>query len=349
MKVKPIFFALLLAALGLNSCQHKEICCDVFADYSKGIFVANEGPYGGTGTISWYNPNTGETRDSLFEKANNGAVLGQYVQSLTFFNGKGYIVVNGANRVVVVDAQSFKFLHSIEGLAQPRFFLPINNNSAYISQWGDDGYTGSIAKVDLNTHLVLKTIPTGRGPEKMIRVGDKVYVANSGGYGKDSTLTEISISDDSPLILNLPSGVNPATLAYDGQRLYYLCKGYYDDPDQSGQLDFFQGGPGVQTPASSDDLQLNPASGELYFFGANTVYKAFSGGQTPVLEPLIPQGSSGMENIYGMTLDAAQNLLYCADTKNYTTAGKVYVFKTDGTKIDSFRTGLLPGEIVIVK
>ena len=35
-----------------------------------------------------------------------GAVLGQFVQSLTFYGNKAYIVVNGANRVVVVDAKT---------------------------------------------------------------------------------------------------------------------------------------------------------------------------------------------------------------------------------------------------
>ncbi len=109
MKVKLFSSLFDCCLVAISACGEKELCCDnPQPDYPKGIFVVNEGPFGGTGTISWHNPDTGETQDSLFEKANNGAVLGQFVQSLTFFNGKAYIVVNGANRVVVVDAKTFQ-------------------------------------------------------------------------------------------------------------------------------------------------------------------------------------------------------------------------------------------------
>ena len=350
MKVKQVILLLLAASLLFSACSEKDDCCDnPQADYSKGIFVVNEGPFGGTGTISWYNPETGETQDSLFEKANNGAVLGQFVQSLTFHNNNAYIVVNGANRVVVVDAKSFKFIATIGGLEQPRFFLPLDNNTAYVSQWGNDGLTGSVAKVNLNTHAVLTNIPTGHGPEKMVRLGDKVYVANSGGYGKDSTLTEILITSDSPQILALPAGINPSMLVFNNQKLYYLCKGFYLDTDPKGYLDYVNGGSGIETPASSDDLLVDENTGEMYFFGGNKIYKATSGAQGPQFSAWLSPNVSGLQTPYGLAFDKDQNLLYCADAKDYSSAGKVYVFKTDGTQMGSFRTGLLPGEIVIMK
>jgi len=350
MKVKQILILFLAAPWLFSACTEKEACCDnPQADYSKGIFVVNEGPFGGTGTISWHNPETGETQDSLFEKANNGAVLGQFVQSLTFYGNKAYIVVNGANRVVVVDAKTFSFVGTIGGLEQPRFFLPLDNNTAYISQWGNDGLTGSVAKVDLNTLEVLTTIPTGHGPEKMVRMGDKVYVANSGGYGKDSTLTEILISSDSPQILALPAGINPATLVFSNQKLYYLCKGFYLDADPKGYLDYVNGGLGIATPASSDDLLVDENTGEMYFLGGKTIYKANAGAQGTELSAWLPPNFSDLETPYGLAFDKEQKLLYCADAKDYSSAGKVYVFKTDGTQMGAFRTGLLPGEIIIVK
>ncbi|MFN0175298.1 MAG: YncE family protein [Saprospiraceae bacterium] len=350
MKVKLFQLSLIAAVCTLFACGEKDPCCEYSnADFSKGIFVVNEGPWGGTGTISWHNPETGETQDSLFEKANNGAVLGQFVQSLSFHNAKGYIVVNGADRVVVVDIKTFKYLDTIGGLAQPRFFLPIDNNTAYISQWGSDGLTGSVAKVNLNTNQVVKTIGSGRGPEKMVRVNDRVYVANSGGYGKDSTLTEILISNDLSQEIPLPSGINPSSLALYNQQLFYLCKGYYLDTNPMGRLDFVNGGPGVEAPASSDDLFLDEATGEMYFIGGNTIYKAIAGMPTPTLLEWQSPVVTGIQTPYSLTFDPDQNLVYCGDTRDYITAGEVFIFKTDGTKIGSFRTGILPGEIVILK
>ncbi len=347
MKVKQILFLSLLAAFCLlASCGEKEDCCGnrATANYSKGIFVVNEGPFGGTGTISWHNPDTGETQDSLFEKANNGAELGQFVQSLCFFNGKGYIVVNGTNQVVVVDAQTFKFLDTIGGLALPRFFLPLNNQTAYVSQWGLDGITGSVAKVDLNTNKVVKLIATGSGPDKMVRDNDRVFVANAGGYGVDNSITEITISSGQTQQIPIPAGKNPSSLVWNGQQLFYLCKGYYLDANPIGWLNFLPGSaPGLEAPAYSDDLVLDSDSGELFFIGGGKVYRVASGNLQVPLEVLFTQSA------YGLGLDSAENLLYCADAKDFSSPGEVEVYKTDGTKIGSFRTGIAPGEVVIVK
>jgi hypothetical protein len=348
MKVGHLLPLLFAAIALLPACGDK--CGDCPApegDYARGIFVVNEGPFGGTGTISWHNPDTGETQDSIFEKANGGAVLGQFVQSLSIHRGKAYIVVNGANRVVVADAATFKFQDTIGGLALPRYFLPIDDNFAYISQWGADGLTGSVAKVDLRTNKVVKTIPTGSGPEKMLRVGGSVYVANAGGYGVDSTLTEIIVSGEQTLQYLLPSGKNAATLANvnpQNANPIYLCKGYFLDPAPTGSLNRLNGNAAsnIEVPAYADDL-LNAGNGVLYFIGGGLVYRANSVGNSLTATQIFAQ------NAYGLGLDPAQNLLYCLDAKDFSAAGEVVVYKTDGTRVETFRAGIAPSEVLIVK
>lgn len=349
MKVKQFLCALAAASFLLFSCGDQKDCCvNLEADYSKGIFVVNEGPFGGTGTISWHQPETGETVDSLFEKANNGAVLGQFVQSIVFHQQKAYIVVNGANRVVIVDAKTFQYLDTIGGLALPRFFIPVDDHTAYISQWGLDGLSGSVAKVDLHTNEVVKVIPTGRGAEKMLRVNNLLYVANSGGYGVDSTLTAINLSDDSAQAIELSAGINPAMLALNTQttpeQLVYLCKGYFNDPVPMGRLDFLvPGTAGVDIPAYSDDLVFDGDSAEFFFVGGGQVYRFTGNGTISALNPIFTQSA------YGLGYDADQNLLYCADAKDFASQGEVVVYNTQGIRLGAFRTGVAPGEVVIQK
>lgn len=346
MKVKHLFIVSSLVCAMFSSCGEKEPCCGSVPapDYSKGIFVVNEGPFGGTGTISWHNPDSGETRDSLFEKANNGAELGQFVQSLSFHNGKGYIVVNGANRVVVVDAQTFQYLDTIGGLALPRYFLPLDDQTALVSQWGLDGVSGSVAKVDLNTGQILKLIPTGSGPDKMVRVNDIVYVANAGGYGEDASITEITLSNDQSQNLPIPAGKNPSSLVWYDQHLFYLCKGYFQDTNPEGLLNFLPNAAlGLTAPAYSDDLALDPDQGDLYFIGGGNVYKTLAGSLQQPLQLLFFQPA------YGLGFDAEQKLLYCADAKDFSSPGEVVVYKTDGTKVGAFRSGVAPGEVVVVR
>lgn len=309
-------------------------------EYLKGVFVVNEGPFGGTGTISWYNPETGEVQDSLYEKANNGAELGQFVQSLTFYNGKGYIIVSKANRVVIVDATTFRYIGTIEGLEQPRFFLPVGNY-AYISQWGNDGLSGSLARVDLATNNLIDKIPVGKGPEKMILDdAGHLYVAHSGGFGTDSTLAEIDAQQGKLIRFLNTGGLNPATLAYRFNHLFALCRGNYDPQNPKGNVlgDVNPVSVSVDVPGGSDDLVASADKNTLYFAGGGKVW-AYDG---TGLHALFDQET------YGLGYDPEEQLLYCADPKSFSSNGEVSIRKFDGTELGKFRTGVAPGELLIV-
>lgn len=346
MKVKQIFplFLLLVIFAFFPACEDCGDCVEPSeADYSTGIFVVNEGPFGGTGTITWHNPETGETVQDVFGKENDGAALGQFVQSLTFYNGKGYIVVNGANKIVVVDAETFKFLDTIGGLALPRFFQRslANPNVAYVSQWGADGVSGSLAVIDLINNEVVKTIPTGSGPEKMFPLNsDVLYVANSGGFGVDSTVAVFSMSVEEVQHKFVVGEKNPACIARTNNGVFALCKGYYNDPNSMGWLgDFGPNTVGIPVDKYADDLVVAPDGSTLYFLGGGAVWTF----KNNTVSKLFDQPA------YGLACHPTNGNLYCADAKDFNSAGEVVMYKPDGTKIGSFPAGIAPGEIVIVE
>lgn len=314
--------------------------------YEKGVFVVNEGPFGGTGTITWHDPATGETVQDIYGKANNGAALGQFVQSLAFHNGKGYIVVNGRNQVVVVDAATFAFLDTIVGLIMPRFFLPRDNNYGYISQWGTNGVNGSIAKVDLQTNAIVKTIPTGSGPEKMLIADGVLWVANSGGFGVDSTVSHIFTATENGSVSEPVFGQrNPLGLAKAAGVTNYpfavLCKGDYTDPSATGWLTRADAPnvSGVATVPGADDLVASPDGYTYYFIGGGAVYAYDNSG----LKKRFDQAA------YGLACHPVTGELYCADPKDYSSAGVVVIRKPTGEQVGSFPVGVAPGEIVIVQ
>ncbi len=314
--------------------------------YEKGVFVVNEGPFGGTGTITWHDPATGETEQDIFGKANNGAALGQFVQSLTFHNGKGYIVVNGRNQVVVVDAGTFAFLDTIVGLIMPRFFLPRDDRYGYISQWGTNGLNGSIAKVDLQTNEIVKTIPTGSGPEKMLIADGVLWVANSGGFGVDSTVSHIFTATENGSISEPVFGQrNPIGLAKAAGVSTYpfavLCRGDYTDPNATGWLTKADAPnlSGVATVPGTDDLVASPDGNAYYFIGGGAVYAYSNAG----LQKSFDQAA------YGLACHPVTGDLYCADPKDFSSAGVVVIRKPTGEQVGSFPVGVAPGEIVIVE
>ncbi|MEI6410978.1 MAG: DUF5074 domain-containing protein [Bacteroidota bacterium] len=344
MKVKLSLFLLLLLALA--SCKHDEIV-DVgnpANDYSTGVFVVNEGGFNGTGTISWHNETTGVTVQDVFAAENSGAVLGQFVQSLSFYKDRGYIVVNGASKVIVVDAKTFKQVGVITGIDGPRFFQPLNDEFALVSYWGADGYSGGLAKVELSSLSVLETLSLPQ-PEKMYALDNThVMAANVGGYGLDSTVSIVTVGNTFESIGTLKfKGAPCCFAAVNGQAATILCKGGYGPaPDytpypgwlgNTGNLNL-----GYEIPNGSDDLCASPDKSTLYFIGGGSVW-SYTGASAPV--KLFDQAA------YGLTCNPSNGYLYCADAKDFSSNGTVYVYKPDGTLVTSFAAGIAPGEIVI--
>ena len=190
MFLKKIFFLFLISGVlfGLSSCKDEDpIEPSTFED---GIFVTNEGPFqNGTGTISFYSRKTGTITNNIFQEANDGEELGNIVQSMTIHNDLAYIVVNNANKIVIANATNFEKVGEITNLELPRYFLPVNEDKAFVSQWGADGTTGSVKVIDLTTNKISNTIDVRPGPESMIKIDGFVYVTNSGGFTADSVVT----------------------------------------------------------------------------------------------------------------------------------------------------------------
>src|SRR6188474_1098650 len=110
----------------------------------SGFFIVNEGAWGNSNTsLSYYDRKTDEvTNDLIF---NLDHPLGDQSQSMTVFEGKGYIAVQNSSKVEVIDVNTFTWLATIsEGLPSPRYFLGVSSNKAYVSDWGADGFTGTV-------------------------------------------------------------------------------------------------------------------------------------------------------------------------------------------------------------
>jgi hypothetical protein len=134
--MKSVFYSLIIT-LSLYSCKPENGPIPS-GDYSRGVFVVNEGIYGQTsGTITFYNEDSSKTIQDIFRITNNRD-LGNVVQSMYFQYDRAYIVVNNSNKIEVVDADNFKELAQINGLEQPRYFLPISPDRALVTQWGLD-------------------------------------------------------------------------------------------------------------------------------------------------------------------------------------------------------------------
>ncbi len=348
---KSHFYALLcLGTLAFASCQKgDEKTSDLF---QTGVFITNEGPFNsGTGTVSYYDRDADIVKNDIFGTANSGAQIGNILQSMGIYNGLGYLIANNANKMTVVDTKTFTVQSTLAtGLTQPRYFLPIDANRAYVTQFGKDSATSGIAVYDYATKTIAKIIPTGKGADRIMRNSstNAVVVLNSGGLGKDSTIAYINSAADS-VVQKVIVGLSPNSVVQDANGdVWVLCGGYFDRTGggklvkvRNGAVEFT-----FDVPKYATSLITDKAKTTLYFVGDNQIWAKdiANFGKTP---PSVFMKPNGATSLYSLGFDTRTNLIYCGDALDYKQAGVVYIIDP-ATKAEKKKlsVGLLPNGFI---
>jgi len=311
--------------------------------YALGTFVINEGPFQvGTGSISYYDKESAILENDVFFTANDPQVLGNIVQSMSIHNDKAYIVVNNAAKVEVVDAGTMVSQNTISGFTQPRYFHAINDDKAYVSEWGEGGLVGAVNVVDLNTNAITNTIATGSGAEQMVQVGNDVYVANSGGFGRDSLLAVIDTNSDQVTSL-IYVGDNPNSLVVDKDNAVWVLAGGHTDYQNSdnntnGALCKLVNNEVISSmivPNGANDLVINSTGDQLYFSVNGQVL------QHGIDDLTLDTNAFIDRSFYGLGVDADGNI-WCADAKDYSSNGEIVIYNSDGAILETHEVGVIP-------
>ena len=354
-----------LALASLAGCSpDKGVTVAPSAD-NNNVFVLNEGAYSstGTGTVTLFNKSTKAVTPDLFASVNGaGRRLGNVVQSMAVRDKRGYIVVNGANKVEVVSLPDFKSVGNITGLRSPRYFLTISTSRAYVTQWGNySTVRPGIKIVDLITNSVVDSIATGDLPERLTLAGGKVFVAN---YGSN-TVTVIDPATNR-VTNTLTVGDAPNSFALDkNNRLWVLCGGLiaYNANDT---VDYAATTPGKlvgldpanpavgatsRTFASNryapNDIHTNPAGDQLYFRAADGYSYLGAVVRLGIADAALPSltGTPFIDGLfYGLGIDPADGTVYTG-TGTFS-VDKMTRYQPNGTKIDETVVGAGPNGFV---
>lgn len=317
--------------------------------YESGVFVACQGPFStGSGTVSFYNRSTGAVSNDIFQSANTFP-LGNIVQSVNIYNGKGYAVVNNAGKIEVVTANDFKSVGTITGLNSPRYFLGITSAKAYVSEWGTT--VGAVRVIDLSNNSISSTINVGNGAENMVMVNSNVFITNSGGFGNDSTVTVINSTTDA-VVTTINVGPNPGSIKVDANgKIWVLCGGQWNSGfstlEKTGKLvrinpsnySIEQTFTFSSTSSMPSSLAINSAKNKLFYSYEGKVYE-----QDITAANLSTTGFID-RSFYGLGVDPSNDYLYAADAGNFSSNGKVIRYNSStGSKVDSFAVGIIPGD-----
>jgi YVTN family beta-propeller protein len=319
-----------------------------------GFFVVNEGGFGkGNTSISFFDRTTGEMTNNVYS-IKNGVPLGDQSQSMTVADGKGYIVVQGSGKVEVINADDFSRIHSIdEDIESPRYFLALSATKGYVTDWGSDGVSASVKVIDLNTYEVTKTIPTGKGANRMLKVNNLVYVTNNGGFQKDNTIKIIDTNTDS-IIEVITVGDNPNSLQRDKDGNIWVVSSGALAFDLNFNIDEANSTPGSISKisaANTESLRLNVPEltystlanlvinqeGDQMYYTYNNKLWTMSTSATAL--PTTPFKDS---SYYGLAVDPFDGTIVGCKAPTFTSAGSIEIFDEAGVLQNTYTVGIAP-------
>ncbi|MBN2521425.1 MAG: hypothetical protein JXB17_13005 [Bacteroidales bacterium] len=354
MKRKKFFMLCIVVSLLIVTCE-KDGENENNTGYSKGVLITNEGAYGNNnGSISYFSKDSSKIINNLFCSINK-RMLGDVVQSVGIANNKAFIVVNNSQKIEVVNLETFESIGTIFGVSYPRYFLKTDDTKAYLT---NGNMQGTIYIINLMELKIKDSINVGYGPERLIESNGFIYIANSGGWGIDSTISVIDPENDE-VIENIIVGDCPVDLIKDKNNdIWVLCKGkvIYDfvtyevieetesklvrisgndhsvkDEITIGTIgDYFN--PTQLSVNRSEEIIYFAESDGIYFYDINSSELSDS----PVI----------LNSFYGFGIDSEDDIIYGLEAASFASSGYLFRYKLNGELIDSFKTGIGPNNVI---
>ncbi len=351
MKRKTLLLLALLPAL-LFSCKPNEP--DTPSEYTvgSGVLVLNEGNFQfSNASLSFYDIEADTVANNLFYKV-NGVPLGDVAQSFCLLDGHLFVVVNNSNYIYKMDAQTlvcdttkpFK----LGDFYSPREMCVVAPNKAYVSDLMGTG----LWIVDPQDMSHSGAIEMGKTTEKMLMVGNELYVSNWSNYYlpemEKNTVQVVDVNND-VMVAEITVGKEPNTMAVDKDgHVWVLCEGAtWEDDGENPSL--WEIDPMLKTATKRCEFEgvamcmKSDVYGRYLYFFLNGDVRRFDV-ETQSLSETFRIEAEG-RNFYNMAVDARWGI-FVTDAKNYMMNGTVYRYTDDGLLLGSFEAGIIPNAML---
>ncbi|MBR1411457.1 MAG: YncE family protein [Prevotella sp.] len=337
-----------------------------------GMYLLNEGNMGSNKSTLDYldlsgNDSTVHYYRNIYSERNPSTVmsLGDVGNDCKIYGSRLWLVINCSNKVEVARAEDAVKIGKVD-IPNCRY-VSFKDDYAYVSSYvgsvysGSSSPLGSVYKVDTLSLQKVDSCTVGYQPEEIAIIGDKLYVANSGGYqgmtgqGYESTVSVIDLTtmQESDKIEVAPNLHHLKADKYN--QLWVTARGNYMDEDGSiwwleddGNGRMKVGGH-LDQPVS--DLCIVDDS--LYFYGSqwseitmsNTVTYGIIDIRTHQIISTSLSNAPEVSKIrmpYGIIVNPIHKDFYLMDAKNYVSSGELLHFLPDGTFDWKVKTGDIP-------
>lgn len=333
----------------------------------KGFFLLNEGNMGNNkATLDYFDYETGVYTKNIYAERNPGVVkeLGDVGNDIRIYGDKLYAVINCSHFIEVMDVRTARHI-AVISIPNCRY-ITFKGKYAYVSSYAGpveidpNARIGYVAKVDTATLQVVDECIVGYQPDELVVVGDKLYVANSGGYrvpDYDNTVSVIDLNTFTE-IKKIEVAINLHRLELDRYgNLWVSSRGnYYGSNSKTYIID-------TRTDQLTDTFHLLPnsnmtrAGDSLYIYSTewnhttqkNTVTYAIVNTQTKKIvdRKFIKDGTEADIKIpYGLAVHPTTREIFVTDAKDYVTPGTLHCYSPEGIRKWSVTTGDIPAHIV---
>lgn len=335
-----------------------------------GFFLLNEGNMGSNkATLDYFDYETGVYTRNIYAERNPGVVkeLGDVGNDIQIYGSKLYAVINCSHFVEVMDARTAKHITQIS-IPNCRY-ITFKDRYAYVSSYAGpvqidpNARLGYIAKVDTVTMQVVGECTVGYQPEEMVIVGNKLYVANSGGYrvpNYDRTISVVDL-DSFTEIKKIDVAINLHRLELDDNGMIWVSSrgDYYGKNSATYVID-------SRTDEVTDEFKLLACSNmtlvgdSLYMHSTEWNYNTQENAITyaivnvrtkkVVTRNFITDGTDKQIRIpYGIAVHPRTREFFVTDAGDYVIPGRLYCFTADGRQKWSVETGDIPAHIAFTK
>jgi DNA-binding beta-propeller fold protein YncE len=332
----------------------------------QGFYLLNEGNMGSNkSTLDYYDFSTGVYTRNIYGNANPDVPkeLGDVGNDLAIYGNRLYAVINCSNKVEIMDASNARRIGQVD-IPNCRF-IRFHEGYAYVTSYAgpveikpDYEQLGYVAKIDTATLQIVDKCIVGFQPDGLEIAGNKIYVANSGGYMAPNYENTISVIDIDSFTeeTRIPIAINLQYIKGDKHgRLWISSRGdYYDVPARLYCYDTRKSRIEAQFDIPISAMALQGDS--LYIVSSAWSYQSMANeASTAIIDTeqlkqvsssIITDGTQEEIKVpYSIAVNPLSGMIYITDARNYVNPGYLYCYDNNGVFQWKVRTGDIPAHI----
>lgn len=359
------YFMLLFFALGvLSSCDKNEDPDLYPSSQVKGCYVINYGSYGkGGASISKFDYATSTITNSYYKTQNNGLELLSNIQYAYNINDDVFLLGNSPDQVITVDPLFVQAKNGVTNQIEKPRTCVANGDYLYISclganpDWSVMANT-YIAKYNMKTRVVEKTISLPGGPEGVEVANGKLYVA----LNYKESVAVINLSTEAISYIKTPA-VPSYFIKDNAGNLFVSLVSTYSNYSASTGLGYINTSTdqltttyplGNVSTEYASIMAANNDKSKIYIItttydaswnltGAVSVFDVAT--KTFSAQPLI----SNISGLRGITVNPKDGNIYLFTGESVTGAGLMKIYKSSGEFVKQESLGASPSMAIFLE